>query len=189
MRTGSNFRSGAYAGGELAFASTSGHVREPFGSAGLGSEGVAGGVFAGYALHVGAFQIAAQVLAQISTIGSSAIATAAGTYNQVGINNMVALSILPGVIIGHNALAFIQLGVASAHFSATLPGITHISTHLTGILFGMGLQAHVAGCISVRGEFVHGSFASVTRTVAGVRQTFSPQSNQFGAQLLCQFSA
>lgn len=107
------------------------------------------------------------------TIGSVSISDAAGLKTTYG----YSVSVLPGLMITDNTLAFVRLGVAGSHFS-------NINQMATGVQVGVGMQSNLLQNLDLRGEYAYVAYPSLNNKVGGVG---APRSDQFLLGIIYKF--
>jgi len=89
----------------------------------------------------------------------------------------LGLSVLPGVMVNDNTLAYARVGVIRSHFSGP-------SDNRNGGQFGLGLQTSVTQNIDIRGEYDFIAYKSIS----AYGQSFGPRADQFTVGLVYKIS-
>jgi opacity protein-like surface antigen len=159
----------------------------------IGANGWGGGIFGGYGMYFNNFYyLGAEVFVDgtgASQYGSFS-AGAAPLINDNTAFNVGAswgISVLPGLKLNDSSLGYVRLGYEAANIrgrsavtSTTVAAgaITNYgsrSSWQSGFDYGIGLETAVYPDVSVRGEFDHTSYSSITSG----NTKFSPTDNQY----------
>ncbi len=137
----------------------------------LGGHGVVGQLFAGYGMmanqniYLGS-EIFANLASTSAKLNSSNPSDGSSFSDKLSTKASYGASIIPGVMLNDNLLAFARIGVIRTRFDHTLhdsdsstPNRTdHIN--VTGGQLGLGAQTNVAPNVDVRGEYVYTAYQS-----------------------------
>ena len=105
-------------------------------------------VFAGYGSMLSqAFYLAGELT---GTLGTGEISTSNNMKTSYGFG----LSVLPGVMLNDNAMAYARVGYVKSRFSS-------LNSMVNGAQFGLGLQTSVTQNMDVRGEYAYTDYANV----------------------------
>lgn len=105
-------------------------------------------VFAGYGNMLSqAFYLAGELTA---TLGTGEISTSNNMKTSYGFG----LSVLPGVMLNDNAMAYARVSYVKSRFSS-------LNSMVNGAQFGLGLQTSITQNMDVRGEYDYTDYANV----------------------------
>lgn len=136
--------------------------------------GVPFSLFAGYGGVVSdSFYIAGELN---GTVGTANISDNSGLKTSYGLG----LSVLPGLMVNDNTLAYARLGIVRSHFSS----FQSSDENRNGAQFGLGLQTTVTQNLDVRGEYDYIAYKSIN--AGGL--SFGPRSDQFTVGLVYKIS-
>jgi opacity protein-like surface antigen len=144
-------------------------------SVGGSYRGVPLNVFAGYGGVVSQdYYLAAEVFA---TLATGDLTSRNGLKSSYG----YGASILPGVMINAQTLAFLRLGVLETRFPTA-------NQNRTGGQFGLGLQTNVTQNIDLRAEYDYGMYQSAKGKYSdGTKWTQSPRADLVNIALVYKF--
>lgn len=94
----------------------------------------------------------------------------------------LGLSVLPGLMLNDNTLAFARVGVVRSHFTDSDVG------NRTGGQFGLGLQTSLTQNLDVRGEYDFVAYKSFNVGAGALRTSLAPRADQFTLGLVYKIS-
>lgn len=140
---------GPYVGADIGYQNGSFDASNPAGPDGdIGTDGLAGGVFAGYGWANPQSDLAGYLGTELGYEWSDADGSISGT--SIEKNGNLLATIKPGAIINHNTLAYGMIGYSRAEFEANGE-----SDDLDGLVLGAGTEFATASPVNVRLEYAH----------------------------------
>ncbi|WP_133130744.1 outer membrane protein [Legionella yabuuchiae] len=177
------------------------------------SQGIQGGIFAGYLFENAKYNLAVELNAATSSAKKTNVAslntsTPIGlisntTRESADVSESYAISLLPGCNVSRNSLIFLRLAAVNTNFNffnnnppfiiVNPPLDVSVNEHLWGGRIGVGTQYQIKRQIAIRGEYNYTAYRTPSRTNlpasydVGSELKFIPSSSQFVLSIVYQF--
>lgn len=160
------------------------------------STGAVGGIFAGYGQNIrGKFHLSGEVFvnssgasnSQIFTVAPVGLASLNATARQ-SVGTSYGFMVLPGFKTNPSTLAYLRLGYSRAYIKQQISagGLTVNNNNWSnGFAFGVGMETALCHNWSLRGDFTHVNYNTITSNAGSAAlgvtasSTLTPYDNQF----------